>query len=35
MVDYVDGFSYKEPSLGHCCEAYLIIVDVIFDVDLD
>lgn len=32
IVDYVDGFSYAEPSLRLWEEAYLIVVDDLFDV---
>jgi hypothetical protein len=35
MVDYVGEFSYIEPSLHSCNEAYLIMVDDVFDVCLD
>jgi hypothetical protein len=35
MVDYVDRFSYVEPSLDLWAEAYLITVDGNFDVFLD
>ena len=35
MVDYVDGFSYIEPSLQPWNEVYLIMVDDVFDVYLD
>jgi hypothetical protein len=35
IVDYVDGFSYIEPSLHLWDEAYLIIVNDYFDVFLD
>ena len=35
MLDYFDGFSYTEPSLHLWDEAYLIIVDDVFDVFLD
>jgi hypothetical protein len=34
MVDYIDGFSYTEPSLHPWDKAYLIMVDDIFDVFL-
>jgi hypothetical protein len=33
-VDYVDGFSYIKSSLHHWKEAYLIIVNDVFDVFL-
>ena len=32
MVDYIDGFSYVEPSLRPWDEAYLIMVDDFSDV---
>jgi hypothetical protein len=32
MVDYIDRFSYVEPSMHFWNEAYLIMVDDIFDV---
>ncbi|KAL6087657.1 hypothetical protein STEG23_030583, partial [Scotinomys teguina] len=35
MVDYIDRFSYVEPWLHLWDEAYLIIVDDIFEVFLD
>ena len=35
IVDYVDGFPYIEPSLHPWDEAYLIMMDVCFDVFLD
>ncbi|ERE84392.1 hypothetical protein H671_2g6004 [Cricetulus griseus] len=35
MVDYIDGFSYVEPSLHPWDEVYLIIVDYFSDVFLD
>jgi hypothetical protein len=35
MVDYIDRFSYIEPSLHPCDEAYLIMENDIFDVFLD
>ena len=35
MMDYIDGFSYIEPSLHRWDEAYLIIVDDVFDVFFD
>ncbi|ERE71790.1 hypothetical protein H671_6g15487 [Cricetulus griseus] len=35
MVDYIDGFSYVEPSLHPWDEAYLIMVDDFSDVFLD
>jgi hypothetical protein len=35
MVDYVDGFSYIEPSLNPWDEAYLIMAGDVFDVFLD
>jgi hypothetical protein len=35
IVDYVDGFSYIEPSLHPWDEAHLIMVDNCFDVFLD
>jgi hypothetical protein len=35
IMDYVDGFSYIEPSLHRCDEAYLIMMDDHFDVFLD
>jgi hypothetical protein len=34
-VDYIDRLSYIEPSLHLWGEAYLIIVDDVFDVFLD
>jgi hypothetical protein len=34
-VDYIDEFSYVEPSLHSCDEACLIMVDYVFDVFLD
>ncbi|ERE72215.1 hypothetical protein H671_5g15177 [Cricetulus griseus] len=35
QVDYIDGFSYVEPSLHHWDEAYLIMVDGFSDMFLD
>jgi len=35
MVDYVDVFSYIEPFMNSWDEAYLIMVDDVFDVFLD
>ena len=35
MVDYIDGFSYIEPSLNPWDESYLVMVDDVFDVILD
>jgi hypothetical protein len=35
IVDYIDGICYIEPSLHSWDEAYLIIMDVRFDVFLD
>jgi hypothetical protein len=35
IVDYIDGFSYIEPSLNPWDEAYLIMMDDHFDVFLD
>ena len=35
IVDYIDGFSYIEPSLHPWDEAYLIMVNGGFDVFLD
>ncbi|ERE86058.1 hypothetical protein H671_2g4766 [Cricetulus griseus] len=35
MVDYIDGFSYVEPSLHPWDEAYLIGMDDFSDVFLD
>jgi hypothetical protein len=35
MVDYIDGFLYIEPSLHPWDEAYLIMIDDVFDVFLD
>jgi hypothetical protein len=35
IVDYIDGFSYTEPYLQTCNEAYLIILNYGFDVFLD
>ncbi|ERE68530.1 hypothetical protein H671_7g17858 [Cricetulus griseus] len=35
MVDYVDGFSYVEPSLHPWDEAYLIMLDDFSDMCLD
>ncbi|ERE83492.1 hypothetical protein H671_2g6668 [Cricetulus griseus] len=35
MVDYIDGFSYVEPSLHPWDEAYLIMVDDFSDMFLD
>jgi hypothetical protein len=34
-VDYIDGFSYSAPSLHPWNEAYLVMVDHIFNVFLD
>jgi hypothetical protein len=34
-VDYIDGFLYIEPSLHSWDEAYLIMVDDVFNVFLD
>jgi hypothetical protein len=35
MVNYVVGFSFIEPSLPPWIEAYLIMLDDVFDVFLD
>jgi hypothetical protein len=35
IVDYVNGFSYIETTLHPCDEAYLIVVNDVFDVFLD
>jgi hypothetical protein len=35
IVDYIDGFTYIEPSLHPWDEAYLIMMDDHFDVFLD
>ena len=35
IMDYIDGFPYIKPSLHHCDEAYLIMMDGRFDVFLD
>ncbi|ERE65192.1 hypothetical protein H671_xg20446, partial [Cricetulus griseus] len=35
MVDYIDGFSYAEPSWHHWDEAYFIMVDDFSDMFLD
>ena len=35
MVDYVDGFLYIEPLVHPWDEAYLIMIDDVFDVFLD
>jgi hypothetical protein len=35
VVSYIDGFSYTEPFLHPWDEAYLIMVDDVFDVLLD
>ena len=35
MVNYIDGFSYFEPSLHPWDEAYLILLDNFSDVFLD
>jgi hypothetical protein len=35
MVDYIGGFLYIEPSLHPWDEAYLIMVNDVFDVFLD
>ncbi|ERE83564.1 hypothetical protein H671_2g6621, partial [Cricetulus griseus] len=35
MVDYIDGFSYVEPSLHSWDEAYLVMLDDFSDVFLD
>jgi hypothetical protein len=35
IVDYVDGFSYIDPSLHPWDEAYLIMMDDCFDAFLD
>jgi hypothetical protein len=35
VVDYIDGFSYIEPSLHPWDEAYLILMDDVFYVFLD
>ncbi|ERE63695.1 hypothetical protein H671_xg20682 [Cricetulus griseus] len=35
MVDYIDGFSYVEPSLHPWNQAYLIVVDNFSDMFLD
>jgi hypothetical protein len=32
MIDYIDGFSYIEPSRNPSDKAYLIMEDVVFDV---
>jgi len=32
IVHYIDGFPYIEPSLNPCDEAYLIMLDDLFDV---
>ena len=34
IVDYVDGFSYKEPSLHPWHEDFLIMMDYCFDIVL-
>ena len=34
-MDYIDGFSYMEPSLHSWDEAYLIVVNDHFNVFLD
>jgi hypothetical protein len=35
VVDYIDGFLYIKPSLHQWDEAYLVMMDVRFDVLLD
>ena len=35
IVDYIDGFSYIEPSLHLWDEVYLIMIDDSFDVFLE
>jgi hypothetical protein len=35
ILDYIDGFPYIEPSLHLWNEAYLVMMDDIFDVFLD
>jgi hypothetical protein len=35
MVDFIDWFSYIEPSLCHWDEAYLIMMEDVFGVFLD
>jgi hypothetical protein len=35
ILEYTDGFSYIEPSIHPWNEAYLIVVDDIFDLFLD
>jgi hypothetical protein len=35
IQDYVDGFPYYKPSLHSWNEAYLIMMDDLFDVFLD
>ena len=35
MVNYIDGFSYSETLLCPWEEAYMIIVDDVFDVCID
>ena len=35
MVDYIDGFSYIETLLYPCDDAYLIMVDDVFDMFLE
>jgi hypothetical protein len=34
MMDYVYGFLYIEPSMHPCDEAYLIVVEDVFDMPL-
>jgi hypothetical protein len=34
-VDYLDGFSYIEPSMHSWDDTYLILMDDVFDVFLD
>jgi hypothetical protein len=35
IMDYIDGFLYFKPSLRPWNEAYLIMIDNLFDVVLD
>jgi len=35
MINYIDGLSYIEPYLHAMDEAYLIVVDEVFDMYLD
>jgi hypothetical protein len=35
MVDYIDGFSYIEPTLNPWVEAYFIPVNEVFDMFMD